>query len=118
MHLTHTLGSRSPTLPARTPIPDAHRLQVSAADVAHALVVAGPVMSLPAIIAEHAFTTVQLACVGVRYLCQGDAARKAYQRMTTTEFVRINARQAWANWRTIPRNLHGHLPIDRPLTVV
>lgn len=117
MQLTHALRTFSPTFPSRRTSAQ-NRLQVSATDLAEAIANAGPTTSLPAIIAEHALTTVNLACAGVRYLCQGEAARLAYQRMTTAEFVRINARQAWANWRTIPRNLHGQLPIDRPLTVV
>lgn len=118
MQLTHALGTLSSTIASRRTKSDADRLQVSAADLADAITKAGPALSLPAIIAEHALTTVNLARAGVRYLCQGEAARVAYQRMTTDEFVRINARQAWANWRTIPRNLHGNLPIDRPLTVL
>lgn len=40
-------------------------------------------------------------------------AVRAYRGMTVAEFEDINARQRWANWRTIPRNLHGRLP-DRP----
>lgn len=38
----------------------------------------------------------------------------AYSAMGIEEFAAINARQAWANWRTIPRNLSGRLP-DRAL---
>src|SRR4029079_11853434 len=41
----------------------------------------------------------------------------AYAAMTHAEFDAINGRQDWANWRTIPRALHGHLP-DRPLRVL
>ncbi len=40
----------------------------------------------------------------------------AYAAMTDREFDAINGRQDWANWRTIPRALSGHLP-DRPLQV-
>jgi SAM-dependent methyltransferase len=29
--------------------------------------------------------------------------------MSADEFAGINARQSWANWRTIPANLHGHV---------
>lgn len=39
----------------------------------------------------------------------GEAVR-AYCAMTLSEFEGINARQRWANWRTIPRSLHGRLP--------
>jgi SAM-dependent methyltransferase len=41
----------------------------------------------------------------------------AYAAMADQEFDAINARQDWANWRTIPRALAGHVP-DRPLTVL
>ena len=37
--------------------------------------------------------------------------------MTEEEFDAINGRQDWANWRTIPRALSGHVP-DRPLRVL
>jgi SAM-dependent methyltransferase len=40
----------------------------------------------------------------------------AYAAMSDTEFDAINGRQDWANWRTIPRALSGHVP-DRPLAV-
>ena len=36
-------------------------------------------------------------------------AREAYAAMDPWEFEGINARQAWANWRTIPLNLVGRL---------
>lgn len=118
MQLTHAVLGLSPAVPSRRPAPEAHRLQVSEAEIVQAIAVAGPTTSLATIIAEHAFTTANLALAGVRYLCQGEAARDAYRRMTPAEFTRINARQAWANWRTIPRNLRGQLPTDRPLTVL
>ncbi len=41
----------------------------------------------------------------------------AYCAMRPDEFERVNARQAWANWRTIPRNLDGVLP-TWPVTIV
>jgi len=44
-------------------------------------------------------------------------AREGYDGLDDEEFVAVNARQSWANWRTIPRNLDGRLP-DRPLMVV
>lgn len=43
-----------------------------------------------------------------------DKAVAAYERMTLEEFDGINARQRWANWRTIPRNLSGRIQ-DQPL---
>jgi SAM-dependent methyltransferase len=42
---------------------------------------------------------------------------RAYGAMTQAEFDRVNGRQDWANWRTIPRALSGHVP-DRPLRVL
>ncbi len=41
----------------------------------------------------------------------------AYMAMSAAEFDAINGRQDWANWRTIPRALSGHVP-DRPLRVL
>jgi SAM-dependent methyltransferase len=41
----------------------------------------------------------------------------AYAAMSDGEFEAINGRQDWANWRTIPRALSGHLP-DRPWRVL
>jgi SAM-dependent methyltransferase len=41
----------------------------------------------------------------------------AYQAMSLAEFDAINGRQDWANWRTIPRALSGHVP-DRPLRIL
>jgi SAM-dependent methyltransferase len=37
--------------------------------------------------------------------------------MSDQEFADVNGRQRWANWRTIPRALSGHVP-DRPLQVL
>ncbi|HYG74719.1 MAG TPA: class I SAM-dependent methyltransferase [Planctomycetota bacterium] len=44
-------------------------------------------------------------------------ACKAYCAMSRAEFEAINARQRWANWRTIPRGISGLLP-NRPLTII
>ncbi|MFW5844694.1 MAG: class I SAM-dependent methyltransferase [Planctomycetota bacterium] len=46
-----------------------------------------------------------------------DTACTGYRRMDDCIFVQVNARQAWANWRSIPRSIDGRLP-DRPLDVV
>jgi len=48
---------------------------------------------------------------------RNDGAVRAYRAMSVADFEGINARQKWANWRTIPRNLHGRLP-DRPCLAV
>jgi SAM-dependent methyltransferase len=45
------------------------------------------------------------------------AVAAAYAAMSDAEFDAINGRQDWANWRTIPRALSGHVP-DRPLSVL
>jgi SAM-dependent methyltransferase len=34
--------------------------------------------------------------------------------MAIQEFEDINCRQVWTNWRTVPKNLNGLLPYDRP----
>jgi SAM-dependent methyltransferase len=41
----------------------------------------------------------------------------AYASMDAEEFEAVNGRQDWANWRTIPRCLSGHVP-DRPLRII
>ena len=41
-------------------------------------------------------------------------ACRAYAAMDPWEFEGVNARQAWANWRTIPRNLDRRVP-DAPV---
>ena len=120
MSVSHALPAITPPAPPKrgpSRIPQ-DRLQVSKADLDGAIAAAGPTSDLPTIILEHAMTSLTLTFAGVRYLCQGAAVREAYRRMTTAEFARINARQAWANWRVIPRNLHGNLRIDRPIAAL
>lgn len=48
---------------------------------------------------------------------RNERAVRAYCAMTETEFEGINALQAWANWRVIPRSLRGRLPA-RPCRAV
>jgi len=50
---------------------------------------------------------------------RGDNAEalQAYQAMRIAEFNDINGLQAWANWRSIPRNLNQRLP-DRPVFAI
>jgi SAM-dependent methyltransferase len=45
---------------------------------------------------------------------QNEQACRAYAAMNPWEFEGVNARQAWANWRTIPRNLDRRAP-DAPV---
>ncbi len=42
---------------------------------------------------------------------------RIYSSMCAEEFAAVNARQEWANWRTIPRCLNGHVP-QHPLRVL
>jgi SAM-dependent methyltransferase len=93
-------------------------LQVDRRAMAQAIAAAGPLPSLAGIVLDHAVTHLRLLLRGVSYRRCGQAARDAYRRMSTAQFSAINGRQAWANWRTIPRNLSGRLPVDRPLTVL
>lgn len=46
-----------------------------------------------------------------------DQVLAAYAAMTQEEFDAINGPQEWANWRTIPRAMSGHVP-NRPLRVL
>lgn len=46
-----------------------------------------------------------------------DLVAAAYAAMSAEDFAAINAPQDWANWRTIPRGLSGHVP-DRALRVL
>jgi SAM-dependent methyltransferase len=60
----------------------------------------------------------ELARRGVHFRATEPAiVAAAYAAMSDREFDAINGRQDWANWRTIPRCLSGHLP-DHPLTVL
>jgi SAM-dependent methyltransferase len=58
---------------------------------------------------------------GVRMLplrsSRNDEVLRAYAALDVPEFEAINGRQAWANWRTIRRNLDGRLP-RRAVTAV
>lgn len=55
---------------------------------------------------------------GIRFRTRDTAAvRAAYSAMSPAEFDGINARQRWANWRTIPRNLDAHMTA-RPVCAI
>jgi len=59
-----------------------------------------------------------LARRGVRFRATAcEQVLAAYAAMSQAEFDAINGPQDWANWRTIPRALSGHVP-DRPLRVL
>ena len=60
----------------------------------------------------------RLARRGVRFRdTEPDVVAAAYAAMSEAEFDAVNGRQEWANWRTIPRALSGHVP-DRPHLVL
>src|SRR5438093_9145319 len=59
-----------------------------------------------------------LARRGIQFRATEPAAvAAAYAAMSDEDFAAINARQDWANWRTIPRGLSGHV-LDRALRVL
>lgn len=59
-----------------------------------------------------------LARRGIHFRSSDPAdVERAYSAMTAEEFDAVNGQQNWANWRTIPRALSGHVP-DRPLRVL
>ncbi|MFO0965871.1 MAG: class I SAM-dependent methyltransferase [Gemmataceae bacterium] len=60
----------------------------------------------------------RLARAGVHFRDTDPAqVAAAYAAMSEADYEAINARQDWANWRTIPRALSGHVP-DRPLRIL
>lgn len=72
--------------------------------------------SLASIVIEQAWTESWLRLrrqVNFRK-SENSQATRAYRAMSIREFEGINARQRWANWRTVPRNLSGLMPA-RPL---
>ncbi|MFW5829753.1 MAG: class I SAM-dependent methyltransferase, partial [Planctomycetota bacterium] len=74
--------------------------------------------SLPGIVWRQMRSEWRLSQLGIRFRQrQNDQACAAYGRMPWEDFCQINARQAWANWRTIPSALNGLLP-RRSLNVV
>lgn len=63
------------------------------------------------LVLRQAWTELSVSLRGRLHFRERENARavRAYCAMTAAEFSDINARQRWANWRTIPRNLHGRL---------
>lgn len=60
----------------------------------------------------------RLARRGIRFRGTDiSAIADAYAAMSDRDFDAINARQDWANWRTIPRVLSNHVPA-RPVRVI
>jgi SAM-dependent methyltransferase len=65
---------------------------------------------VPAFVRQLLYERVVLAWRGIRFRSSDTRqVHDAYSAMTPLEFDGINARQRWANWRTIPRNLARHL---------
>jgi SAM-dependent methyltransferase len=63
-----------------------------------------------AFVRQLLYEHVVLARRGVRFRSRdSQAVRAAYAAMSAAEFDGINARQRWANWRTIPANLAEHV---------
>jgi SAM-dependent methyltransferase len=76
-------------------------------------------MSLPGIVLRQANSEHLLRYLrGVNFRKSENAeATLAYRAMSFGEFEGINARQRWANWRTLPRNMSGRIP-DRAMQVL
>jgi SAM-dependent methyltransferase len=71
-----------------------------------------PATGLLRIVVLQACQELRLRCwrgVGFRSRVR-EQVERAYRAMEAWELEGVNARQAWANWRTIPRNLGGHAP--------
>lgn len=95
------------------------RLQVSEKTIREVASEKGPQQSLITIAARATFydwVLRKLRHINFRQ-SQNAAACEAYEAMELNDFIAINSRQAWANWRTIPRNLVGRL-IDRPVFAI
>jgi SAM-dependent methyltransferase len=77
---------------------------------------AGPIVV--AFVRQLVYEHLVLGRRGVRFRSRdADAVRAAYSAMSADEFDGINARQRWANWRTIPANLREHVN-GRPFAAV
>lgn len=73
---------------------------------------------LGVLVLRQAWAEFVVAIGGLRFRDgENDRAVRAYCAMSVDDFEAINARQRWANWRTIPRNLRGRLP-GRPCRAV
>lgn len=73
---------------------------------------------LALIVLRQAWAELAVSLRRLRFRTRANAAAlSAYCAMSVGEFEAVNARQRWANWRTIPRSLHGRLP-SRPCRAV
>ncbi len=92
---------------------DANMLSIAAAEIRRH----GP-GNLLGVVWRQRRTERRLARRGIRFRSDDLATvAAAYAAMTAEEFDAINGIQDWANWRTIPRALNGHVA-DRPLVVL
>lgn len=72
--------------------------------------------TLPKIVLRQGMTELGLLMKKVNFRRnENGKAAQAYRAMSIEEFEGINARQVWANWRTVPKNLNGLLDFSRPL---
>jgi hypothetical protein len=74
---------------------------------------------LPLVLLQQAFYEhVLLRRRGIRFRSrEAGSVQGAYAAMSPREFDGINARQRWANWRVIPRNLRGRR-LEAPLAAI
>jgi SAM-dependent methyltransferase len=74
---------------------------------------------LPLVFLKQAlYEQILLRRKGIRFRAHDETSvQRAYSAMTPREFDAINARQSWANWRIIPRNLRGRSP-EEPVVAI
>jgi SAM-dependent methyltransferase len=98
---------------------DSSPLQISESMIRRAAHLNGQGYNLPLIAARQAVAEAWVRTVrkaGFRRP-QNAQALRGYLAMSAHEFNGVNARQRWANWRIIPRNLHDTCP-TRPLMAI
>jgi SAM-dependent methyltransferase len=94
---------------------DTHALSINESRIRSAARRNGQGWNIPLIAARQAAVEVWTRASGARFRRADNAdACRGYQALSARDLAAVNARQRWANWRTIPRNLDGHCP-DRPL---
>ncbi|MBI5366203.1 MAG: class I SAM-dependent methyltransferase [Planctomycetes bacterium] len=98
---------------------DEEILRISEAEIRRVAHRHGVPGSLPIIVVRQAMTEVWVRLGrGIPFRNRVNAyARVHYSAMNPTEFHGVNARQWWANWRTIPRSLSGRV-LNRPYRVL
>lgn len=100
------------------PITTDQPLRIDHAAVRSARKTFGPQHPLPVLLWQQHRAERRLQRAGIGFRSRTNAtACDAYRQMDDASFVTVNLRQAWANWRCIPRSIDGRLP-DRPLKVI